>query len=258
MRDRRPLIGITTQSLHSIDGIPADLPTSWMMNQRYLHAVVAHGGLPVMIPLLARDEPTLRALFDRLDGVLIPGGVDLDPASFGESRHPLCGRVDQDRDEVELALTRWAIAERKPLFGLCRGLQVINVALGGTLYQDISAQRPDSLKHDYFPNAGYARDYLAHDVELAPGSRLRDLLGAASQPVNSMHHQAIRDVAPGLVVSATAPDGVVEAVELDRGDQFLLGVQWHPESIEFVDPACRHLFAGFIYAASRHRHAAGV
>lgn len=252
MRDRRPLIGITTQSLHSIDGIPADLPTSWMMNQRYLHAVVAHGGLPVMIPLLAHDDQTLRALFDRLDGVLVPGGVDLDPSAFGESRHPLCGRVDADRDHVELALTRWAIEDRKPLFGLCRGLQIINVALGGTLYQDIQAQRPNSIKHDFFPNAGFARDYLAHDVDLAAGSRLRDLLGGASLPVNSMHHQAIKDVAPGLVVSAVAPDGVVEAVELDRGDQFLLGVQWHPESIEFVDPACRHLFAGFMYAASRH------
>jgi putative glutamine amidotransferase len=252
MRDRRPLIGITTQSLHSIDGIPADLPTSWMMNQRYLHAVVAHGGLPVMIPLLANDDQTLRALFDRLDGVLVPGGVDLDPSAFGEARHPLCGRVDVDRDHVELQLTRWAIEERKPLFGLCRGLQVINVALGGTLFQDIAAQRPESIKHDFFPNAGYARDYLAHDVDIAPGSRLRDLLGAAAQPVNSMHHQAIKDVAPGLLVSAVAPDGVVEAVEMDRGDQFLLGVQWHPESIEFVDPACRHLFAGFIYAASRH------
>jgi putative glutamine amidotransferase len=253
MRDRRPLIGITTQSLHSIDGIPAELPTSWMMNQRYLHAVVAHGGLPVMVPLLAQDDATLRAIYERLDGVLIPGGVDMDPASFGEERHPLCGRVDPDRDHVELALARWAVADRKPLFGLCRGLQVLNVALGGTLYQDILAQRPNSLKHDFFPTAGFARDYLAHDVDLAAGSRLRNLLGGASLPVNSMHHQAIKDVAPGLHVTATAPDGVVEAVEME-GDHFLLGVQWHPESIEFVDPACRHLFTGFIYAASRYHH----
>ena len=253
MRDRRPLIGITTQSLHSIDGIPADLPTSWMMNQRYLHAVVAHGGLPVMIPLLAHDDSTLRALFERLDGVLVPGGVDLDPSAFGEPRHPLCGRVDADRDHVELAVTRWAIEDRKPLFGLCRGLQIINVALGGTLYQDIQAQRPNSIKHDFFPNAGFARDYLAHDVDLAAGSRLRDLLGGASLPVNSMHHQAIKDVAPGLAVSAVAPDGVVEAVELDRGDQFLLGVQWHPERIAEKQPEQFRLFERFVGAAEQYK-----
>ncbi len=252
MGERRPLVGVTTQSLHAMDGMPEALPDSWLMNRRYLDAVAAHGGVPVMVPLLAQDEATLRALFDRLDGVLIPGGVDMDPASYGAARHPLCGRTDPDRDAAELALARWCIAERKPLFGLCRGIQVINVALGGSLWQDLHAERAGSIKHDYFPNQGFARDHLAHEVALAPGSRLRTLVGAGTLPVNSMHHQGLRDLAPGLRVTATAPDGLVEAVEFD-GDQFLLGVQWHPESVEFVDPGCRHLFAGFIYAASRRR-----
>ncbi len=185
---RRPIIGIPTQTLHSIDGIPEGLPESWVMNQRYSRAVAAAGGLPVMIPLL-EDEDTLRALYDRMDALLLPGGVDLDPATYGESPLPSCGRLDPARDRVELRFARWAIAEEKPLFGLCRGLQIVNVALGGTLYQDIAAQRTDAIKHDYFPTAGFARDHLAHRVTVAPGSRLDALVGAAPLEVNSMHHQ---------------------------------------------------------------------
>ena len=246
---RRPLIGIPTQTLHSIDGIPEGLPESWVMNQRYSRAVAGAGGLPVMIPLL-EEEDTLRALYDRMDGLLLPGGVDLDPATYGESPLPSCGRLDPARDRVELRFTRWAIAEGKPLFGLCRGLQIVNVALGGTLYQDIAAQRNDAIKHDYFPTAGYARDHLAHPVTVASGSRLDALVGTAPLKVNSMHHQAIKDLAPGLVPTAVAPDGLIEAVE-SSGNQFLLGVQWHPESLTYRDPRMHRLVAGFVEAASR-------
>jgi putative glutamine amidotransferase len=151
---------------------------------------------------------------------------------------------------VELRFTRWAIAEGKPLFGLCRGLQIVNVALGGTLYQDIAAQRNDAIKHDYFPTAGYARDHLAHPVTVASGSRLDALVGTAPLKVNSMHHQAIKDLAPGLVTTAVAPDGLIEAVE-SSGNQFLLGVQWHPESLTYRDPRMHRLVAGFVEAASR-------
>jgi len=245
----RPIIGIPTQTLHAMDGIPEALPESWVMNQRYSRVVASAGGLPVMIPLLD-DEATLRALYDRLDGLLLPGGLDLDPATYGEPRRPDCGRVDPDRDRVELQFARWAIAEGKPVFGLCRGLQIVNVALGGTLYQDIAAQFSGAIKHDYFPTAGYARDHLAHEVTVSSGSRLGTLIGAVALRVNSMHHQAVKELAPGLLPTAVAPDGVVEAVESpDR--PFLLGVQWHPESLVERDLRMRRLMVGFVEAASR-------
>lgn len=247
----RPVIGVTTQTLQSIDGIPDALPASVVMNERYLTAVAHAGGTPVLIPLL--DSEALRAAYDVCDGVLIPGGVDVDPACFGEAPHPRLGRIDPARDRVELAITHWAVEEQKPLLGLCRGLQVINVALGGTLYQDIASQCADAIRHDYFPTHGFAREHIAHDVTLATGSRLRDLVAADRIPVNSMHHQGIRDLAPALVASGTAPDGLVEAVEMPD-ERFLMGVQWHPEVFEMTDGPTGALFREFIGSASAWRH----
>lgn len=244
----RPVIGLTTQTLHSIDGIPPQLPSSWVMNQRYFLAATMVGAVPWMIPLLDDDLDTLREIYERLDGVLIPGGVDMDPAQYGEAVLPECGNLDPARDRVELQLARWAIADGKPVLGLCRGLQVINVARGGSLWQDIAAQRPECAKHDYFPPAGYAREHLAHEVTVQAGTRLRRLVGVDRLPVNSMHHQAVRQVGEGLVVSAIADDGVVEALE-GEGEPFLLGVQWHPEVFEMTDPRTRQLFGDFIAAA---------
>jgi putative glutamine amidotransferase len=243
----RPLIGVTTQTLQAIDGIPEGLPQSVVMNQRYYHAVASAGGAPVLIPLMD-DVDTLRAIYDRVDGVLIPGGVDVDPAMFGETPHQRLGRIDPARDRVEIQLAAWAMNEGKPVLGLCRGLQVINVALGGTLYQDLEAEYPNAIKHDYFPTYGFARDHLAHDVMVEPGSRLRHAVSRASIPVNSMHHQGIKTLAPALIASATAPDGLIEAVE-SPNDQFVVGVQWHPEVFELSEPSTGHLFTDFVAAA---------
>jgi putative glutamine amidotransferase len=242
----RPLIGIPTQTLQSIDDIPEVLPHSWVMNSRYYLAAAAMGAVPVMIPLFDSDEATLRAVYDRLDGVLLAGGVDMEPHTFGEPPHPRLGRTDHARDDVELALARWAITEGKPLLGLCRGHQVINVALGGTLYQDIEEQLPDAMRHDYFP--GFPRDYLAHEIAVTPGTRLHAAAGASPMSVNSMHHQAVKTLAPGLVVSARAPDGVIEAIE-GEGENYLVGVQWHPEVFEHRDERTQRLFQSFVHAA---------
>src|SRR6266540_3457478 len=217
---RRPTIGITTQTLQAIDGIPTWVPESWVMNQRYFVAATIAGGVPWMIPLLDDDPETLRAVYERLDGLMIPGGVDLDPTSYGETQRPACGRIDPARDRVELQLTRWAI------------------------------EVPGAIKHDYFPTAGFDRDHLAHEVAIHPGSRLRRLIERDQFQVNSMHHQGIRDLAPPLMESATSRDGLVEAVELD-GDHFCIAVQWHPEVFELTDPHTRHLFHEFIAAAQR-------
>ena len=248
----RPVIGVTTQTLQSIDGIPSGLPQSDVMNQRYYIAVALAGGSPVLIPLLDDEPEALEGAYQACDGILIPGGVDMDPATFSESPHDKLGRTDPARDRVELQLTRWAVRDRKPLLGLCRGLQVINVALGGSLYQDLEAQCPAAIKHDYFPTHGFERSYLAHDVELTRGSRLRRLMELDRIRVNSMHHQGIKALAPALTASAVAPDGLIEAVE-SGDDHFLVGVQWHPEVFEMTDPHTRHVFHAFIEAAAEYR-----
>ena len=137
---------------------------------------------------------------------------------------------------------------RSPILGLCRGLQVINVAPGGTLHQDLGSQRPGAVKHDCFPSATYPRDYLAHDVALAAGSRLRATFARPAVAVNSMHHQGIKMLGSGLVVSAVAPDGLVEGIESGNG-HFLVGVQWHPEVFEPADPSTHQLFSELVAAA---------
>ncbi|MBW3571572.1 MAG: gamma-glutamyl-gamma-aminobutyrate hydrolase family protein [Gemmatimonadetes bacterium] len=254
---QRPVIGIATQTLQSIDRIPEDLPASWVMNQRYFHACTSVGAIPWMVPLLDNDPETLRAIYDRLDGVFIAGGVDMDPQSYGAPRHELCGRTDPPRDAVELQFAKWALEDGKPVFGVCRGLQVINVAAGGTLIQDCAGLVHDAIKHDYFPGAGWARDYLAHEIRVAPGSRLHAALGDERVMVNSMHHQAVERIGAGLVATAWAPDGLVEALEGTREGQFLLGVQWHPEMLLDQHDGTRRLFEDFIEAANQH-HDAGT
>jgi putative glutamine amidotransferase len=254
---RRPVIGVTTQTLHAIEGIPAGLPESWVMNQRYFRAVTDLGATPWMIPLFHDDVDTVRGIYEELDGLLIPGGVDMDPGTYGEAVTPQVGRLDPARDAVELQLTRWAIADGLPVLGLCRGAQVINVAQGGTLVQDIPTQwvPPDGaalLQHDCYPTKGFARTHLAHPVALLAGSRLRAILEHESVPVNSMHHQSVKTLGEGLRVSAVAPDGVVEAVE-GTGAGFCVGVQWHPEVFEGHDPATRQLFRAFLDEAGNYR-----
>lgn len=247
MRER-PLIGIPTQTLHAIDGIPEHLPESWVMSQRYFHAVASQGAVPWMIPLLDRDTTTLREIYERLDGLFLAGGVDVHPDSYGDEPHPLTERTDPSRDRVELSLARWALRDRNAVLGACRGIQTLNVAAGGTLFQDVHEQRTNAIKHDYYPSQGYARDHLAHEVELAEGSRLRRIYGNARIRVNSMHHQGLRDVAPGLEPTGRAPDGLVEAVEGGDG-AFVVGVQWHPEMLADADEGTRGLFKAFLDAA---------
>jgi putative glutamine amidotransferase len=248
----RPVIGIPTQTLQAIDRIPEDLPASWVMNQRYFLACTSVGAVPWMVPLLDGDDATLREIYDRLDGIFIAGGVDLDPASYGDERHELCGRTDLARDHVELLFARWAMEEGKPVLGVCRGMQVVNVAAGGTLWQDCGALFDGAIKHDYFPGAGYARDYLAHEIRVAAGSRLHAAFGGETAMVNSMHHQGIRTLGAGLAASAWAPDGLVEALEGTDG-AFLVGVQWHPEMLVETDPGTHRLFEDFIAAANAFR-----
>jgi putative glutamine amidotransferase len=234
-----------------MDGIPENVPHSWIMSSRYFGALTWAGAIPWMVPLVP-DEATLRAIYERLDGVFLAGGVDVDPATYGEAKHDLCGRTDPDRDAVELRLTRWAIDDGKPVFGVCRGLQLINVARGGSLFQDCAAEYAGSIKHDYYPTQGYPRNYRAHDVSVAEGSLVGRAFRAPHAWVNSMHHQAVRGLGEGLNAVAWAPDGLVEAVE-GTGEAWLLGVQWHPESLLESCAGTRALFHSFIAACAAWR-----
>jgi putative glutamine amidotransferase len=250
--NQRPSIGIPTQTLQVIDGIPSGLPDSWVMNQRYYRAVASVGGVPWMIPLLDNDTEALRLMYERLDGVFIAGGIDVDPSTYGAPRHVLTGRSDTARDRVEMLFVRWALEDGKPVLGVCRGAQIINVVSGGTLYQDLADELPDADKHDYFPTEGFARDYLAHSIRFTNDSCLRSIFGSADVLVNSMHHQAIREVGTGLRATAFAPDGVIEAVEGSE-EAFVVGVQWHPEMLVDKDAATHRLFSRFIAAANEYR-----
>jgi putative glutamine amidotransferase len=219
------------------------------MGRSYVEELRKVGAVPWVIPLIADDTDTLNEIFSRLDGVFITGGVDVDPSRYGESKLPLCGATDPDRDAVEIALLNHALQRRLPILAVCRGIQILNVAKGGTLYQDVSSQVPAALKHDYFPTPDRpSRKFLAHEITVRANSRLGHILGDTVVPVNSMHHQAIKDLAPGLVPSAYAPDGIIEGVEAD-GDQYLVAVQWHPEELTESQPGMRRLFTTFTEAA---------
>lgn len=245
----RPVIGVPTQTLQVMEGLPRHVPDSWVTPQRYARAISDLGGLPWLIPLLEEDPVTLRQIYERVDGLFLAGGVDIHPEAYGEEYRCVCARTDRPRDEVELLLTRWAIEDAKPILGACRGIQLINVAAGGTLYLDVGTERPGSRRHDYFPRLGYARDYLAHEISVLPSSRLGSILGRGQVKVNSMHHQAVLELAPGLVATAHADDGLIEGIE-SAGDHFLIGVQWHPEVLVRVDEGTRRLFTEFIREAS--------
>ena len=248
-RTRRPLIGIPTQTLQSLGGVSAEIPPSWVMSQRYVLTLSDAGAVPLLLPLV--DDETLRGAYEALDGVFLPGGADIDPASYGTAPHPLCDKTDRERDRVELALANWAMKDGKPVLGVCRGMQLINLAAGGTLYQDLAQQMKGSIKHDYFPFSGqhFTRDYLAHEVTVNGGTRLAKIFGDGRVPVNSMHHQGVRDLGKGLVVSATAPDGLVEGLEGENG-RYVVGVQWHPEALTERQAAARQLFAEFVETAA--------
>jgi putative glutamine amidotransferase len=245
----RSVVGIATQTL---EAIPGKLPPCWVMGQRYVRVLTAAGAVPWLIPLLHGDTATLRHIYEELDAVFLTGGVDVDPSAYGEARHEMCDRCDPDRDETEIQLIRWAMADHKPILGVCRGIQIINVACGGSLYQHIADQFPEAIKHDYFPTGHYSRDHLAHPVRVEAGSRLGQVLAAPMVQVNSMHHQGIKRLAPDLRPSAFAPDGLIEGVE-SRSGQYLIGVQWHPEELVEQHAPMRKLFADFVAAAGATR-----
>lgn len=206
------------------------------LNASYARAVELAGGIPLIIPAQASLD-TLREMMAAADRLLLTGGGDVNPARYGEAAHPAVAGVSDQRDSAEEAVLNLALDRRLPILAICRGMQVLNVALGGTLVQDITSERPGSLVH------GPRADHL---VQVAPGSRLREILGTDAPEVNSRHHQAIGTLGYGLQAVAWSSDGVVEGIEMPG--QWVVGVQWHPEDLIGDSEAARRLFAGFLEA----------
>jgi putative glutamine amidotransferase len=236
MTSPAPLIGITTRrEMHDGDSVIR-------VGEAYVQAVLHAGGTPLLLPV---GSLPLDDILPHLDGLLFSGGGDIDPALFGGEPHPKVYNIDRDRDILELALARAAVRQKIPFLAICRGIQVVNVALGGTLYTDIGDQLSGALPHPRAQGSPY--DFLAHTVQVVPGSTLEELLGGTQVWVNSLHHQGIRSVAPGLRTLAYSPDGLVEAVDVED-HPFGLAVQWHPEWLPDL-PSMQALFRALVAAS---------
>ena len=235
-----PTIGISCTKIEQTALHPLRLG----QNRSYLNAVLRAGGVPLLIPHLT-DPALLRVVYDQVDGLLLPGGIDIAPAFYDQAHHKELRQIDPEQDRVEMTLARWAMEENRPLLAICRGIQLLNVVLGGSLFQDIQAQVPGAQKHDWHPE--YPRNRISHTVTILPQTRLAQIIGTTTLPVNSMHHQALKEVAPGLKIVARAPDQIIEAVEAPE-HVFAVAVQWHPEELLDTDPRSTLLFTALIEA----------
>jgi len=243
MSSMKPVIGLSCSTSTDAGVRPV---RRYSCPEPYVRRVEEAGGIPILLP--TADPSRVPGLLALVHGVLLIGGDDVDPSIYGAAPHRKLGPVDHARDEFEIAIARRAAADALPALGICRGCQVMNVALGGSLIQDIPAEVESPLSH-----AG--RYDAAHDVAVTPGTRLHRLLGRKQVAVNSHHHQSIGSPADGFDVTARTSDGVVEAAELP-GHAFFLGVQWHPERMPEAD-ATRRLFRAFLEAAVARARSVG-
>lgn len=243
----KPLIGITcSMGLGIYSMTMENMPQEQhRLNDTYMKAITQAGGIPVILP--AYDDLSLiEELVQRLDGVLLSGGGDLDPVLYSRRANAHLGTVSPRRDAVEMEIARYVIREtEKPLLGICRGVQVMNVAMGGSLYIDLPTE--GKLAHSL---SMYPRYMTTHEVEVVDNTHLAQAMGTGTRRVNSIHHEAVKDLAKGFIVSARSlPDDVIEAIELP-GERFAVGVQWHPEELTATDEAKR-LFRAFVEAAAK-------
>ncbi len=233
----RPLIGLTVyETMKSgLSGV--------YLGKDYTDAVYEAGGHPVALPF-TKDLKLIQEWADRLDGLILTGGEDIAPSLYGEEPRQGLGDVSPLRDHFEARLLVCMIDKNKPVFAICRGIQVLNAVMGGTLFQDLTREWPSSLQHSQ--NA--PRDHSAHVVKIGKGTKLQQIVGADDLPTNTFHHQAVKQIAPGFAPSAHSRDGLIEAVE-DPLRAFVIGVQWHPENLWRSSERHFRLFATFVDTA---------
>lgn len=251
-RPSKPLIGITpdvgrSPVAHSANrGEPLVI-----LQERYARAILEAGGIPLILPVFP-DRTAIQEMLDRLDGVLLSGGnFDIHPKFYGEEPIRALGEVKEERTQFELGLLSSALERDLPLLGVCGGAQAINVALGGSLYQDIASQIPDAGEHQ----KGRLKEAGGHKINIRNRTNLKQIVGRKTLEVNTTHHQAVKKLGKGLIVNATAEDGVIEGIE-SQEHSFVLGVQWHPEFLTERDSSQRKIFASFISACRELRHRA--
>ena len=246
---KKPLIGITVNydpldivGMSSCMGISGQ---DWsFVAGDYVYGIEKAGGIPVLLPRTKSVE-TLKPLIDAMDGILVTGGHDVDPHSYNERTKGYCGRVVPQRDEMDLFVTRYAYEQKKPLLGICRGIQIMNAAFGGKLYQDL--EKEGGFEHHFMDNT--PREYPVHTVTIEKDSILGRILGETAE-VNSFHHQAVKDPGENVRIIAHSADGVPESIEVSGGNAFTLGVQWHPEMM-FTSDVQLKIFRALVDACAK-------
>lgn len=241
---KQPLIGIIcSEEAEYAPHFGSRVQKKAKLNSTYLRAVEQNGGIPLLIPFC--EPETAEALATLCQGFLLPGGEDIDPVQYGQPLRPECGRIRPELDAFCRRICDHAQRSGKPLLGICKGMQFLNIYFGGTLYQDLSCREEKSYLHQQ----EYDRTYPVHAVSLAEGSGLREILGEASVRTNTMHHQAVDRVGEGLTVSAVAEDGIIEGIE--SRDARIIGVQWHPEELTETVPEMNRLFQHLVNLAGK-------
>lgn len=244
-KNMKPVIGV-------IPLFDEEKDSYWMV-PGYMEGIRTAGGLPIILPLRADEEEILQAA-ELCSGFLFTGGHDVDPELYGEEKTPLCGTVNHDRDLLEKRIFDYALREDKPVFGICRGIQLINVLCGGTLYQDLPAQYQADPEIDHHMHPPY--DVFCHQIKILEDTPLYDIIKKKSMGVNSYHHQAVREMADALKPMAYSEDGLVEAVYMP-GKKFIQAVQWHPEFLYRTDQDARKLFRAFVNACDTDKEETG-
>lgn len=242
---KQPLIGITTGEI--INHTNPWSPITYGQSHTYSDSVFGAGGIPVLIPITDNME-ALKAIYDRLDGILFTGGNDIDPELYKQDQHAKTKDVSKKRDQVELNLMKWALADNKPILAICRGFQLLNVMRGGSLYQDIDSEVEGASDHAA-STAKKDVEHIAHHLTVDKESIFGQIIQSSDISANTHHHQAIKDIAPNLQVTARAEDGIIEGVEIPTA-KFALGVQCHPESLQNIEPKWNLVFKAFIQKSS--------
>lgn len=240
---KKPVIGIAA------DHVPynqSDDRVAEGVMEDYISAILLAGGVPVLLPVALGQEHS-GAVIDRLDGVLLTGGHDINPILYGQQPLPVSETPDPAKDQLDLSLVQLCLKRKKPLLGICRGMQMLNIVLGGTLYQDLPSIAQSAL-HNVNNYPEHSLNAFAHTVQIVPDSQLSTALATTSVQTNSRHHQGVHELGHGLVPVATTEDGLIEGVEYPH-HPFCVGVQWHPENLK-EDPAMRRLFRHFVHAAT--------
>ncbi|MET3575191.1 gamma-glutamyl-gamma-aminobutyrate hydrolase family protein [Bhargavaea ullalensis] len=235
----KPIIGVTAQTQDNL--------YDYKLQPVYISAILQEGGIPVVLPIVPPEE--VGEVLDLVDGIVMTGGWDIDPDYYGEEPHPGTGRLNFEMDEFDSTVVKQVIARDMPFFGTCRGMQMLNVVTGGTLYQSVLDQLDNPVKH----KQEHGRKFPVHHVEITGGKLLKPLFENGRTRVNSSHNQGAKTVGEGVTIAAKAPDGLIEAIELED-KRFILGTQWHPENfaVNGHGPS-REIFSSFIHAALDYR-----